>query len=177
MHVVRKSEGGEDEMRKSKREKLNSMWEETQKRVKNKNGPDWALSVLHGVVSSVLSSSVVLCWIQCDWLQLDSGCDSSIGSVGSASASVGECVAWNVLFSRQQASNGAQNSTGRAKAFKILILVDWIVSVCIICCTERCLSLPSVWVDAVSSLVSVSIWCRCKLWPASMCQLLVSQNG
>lgn len=48
-------------MRKSKREKLNSMWEETQKRVKNKNGPDWALSVLHGVVSSVLSSSVVLC--------------------------------------------------------------------------------------------------------------------
>lgn len=61
MHVVRKSEGGEDEMRKSKREKLNSMWEETQKRVKNKNGPDWALSVLHGVVSSVLSSSVVLC--------------------------------------------------------------------------------------------------------------------
>lgn len=50
---------------------------------------EWALSVLHGVVSSVLSSSVVLCWSQCDWLQLGSGCDSSIGSVGSASASVG----------------------------------------------------------------------------------------
>lgn len=73
------------------------MWEETQG-VKNKNGPDWALSVLHGVVSSVLSSSVVLCWIQCDWLPLDSGCDSSIGSVGSSSASVAGCVAWNVSF-------------------------------------------------------------------------------
>lgn len=68
-------------------------WEEREKkadiRVEVMNGPDWALSVLHGVVSSVLSSSVVLCWSQCDWLQLGSRCDSSTGSVGSPSASVG----------------------------------------------------------------------------------------
>lgn len=38
MHVVRKSKEGEDEMRKSKRERLNSMWEETQKRLKTKIG-------------------------------------------------------------------------------------------------------------------------------------------
>lgn len=35
--------------------------------------PKMGLSVLDGVVSSVLSSSVVLCWLQCGWLQLDSG--------------------------------------------------------------------------------------------------------
>lgn len=40
-----------------------------------------------------LSSSVALCCLQCDWLHLDfgggdgGGCESSIGSVGTASAS------------------------------------------------------------------------------------------
>lgn len=36
-----------------------------------RNGPDWALSVLGGVVSSVLSSSVGLYRLQCEWLVLD----------------------------------------------------------------------------------------------------------
>lgn len=36
------------------------------------------LSVLHGVVSSVLSSSAVLCGLHCDWLQLEFRCNSSI---------------------------------------------------------------------------------------------------
>lgn len=43
--------------RKSKREKLISMWEETHK---TKTGPEWALSVLDGVVSSVFISCLVL---------------------------------------------------------------------------------------------------------------------
>lgn len=158
--------------RKSKREKLNSMWEETHKK---QNGPDWALSVLDGVVSSVLSSSVVLCWLQCDWLQLDSGCESSIGSVVTASVSDSVLLECFVFVSTSVTSNTAQNSIARAEAFKKnVILVGRLVSVWIICCTERCHA-TSVWVDVVSSLVSVSIWCwhwgvcRCKLWPASMC--------
>lgn len=65
--------------RKSKREKAefhvggNTLKGGKTKKKNKKNGPDWALSVLEGVVSSVLSSSVVLCWLQCDWLQLGSG--------------------------------------------------------------------------------------------------------
>lgn len=61
MHVVRKSKKGEGEMRKSKREKAEFHVGGNTEKAKNKNRPDWALSVLHGVVSSVLSSSVVLC--------------------------------------------------------------------------------------------------------------------
>lgn len=45
-------------------------WEEREKsadiRVELVSGPGWALNVLHGVVSSVLSSSVGLCWSRCD---------------------------------------------------------------------------------------------------------------
>lgn len=61
-------------------------------------GPDWALSVLDGV-SSVLSSSVVWCRLQCDWLQLDWRCDSSVGSVASKYQ---ECVALMFCFCDEQ---------------------------------------------------------------------------
>lgn len=53
---------------------------EGNKRDKTRNGPEWALSVLDGV----LSSSAALCW-------LVSWCNSSIGSVGAASANVSVC--------------------------------------------------------------------------------------
>lgn len=57
-----KTEGGKDgEMRrKSRRENLNSTWEGHTEGVKPKMGLT-GLCVLDGVVSSVLSSSVVLC--------------------------------------------------------------------------------------------------------------------
>lgn len=67
MHVVRESEGGEDEEKEQERESELHVGETH----KPKNGPDWALSVLGGVVSSVSSSSVVLCWLQCEWRLLD----------------------------------------------------------------------------------------------------------
>lgn len=143
MHVVRKSEGGKMRWKEQERKAEFHVGGNTRGK-KNKNGPDWALSVLHGVVSSVLSSSVVLCWIQCDWLPLDSGCDSSIGSVGSSSASVGRCVARNVSFFEATSKDWSPRTVQEGP-------------VCIICSTERCLSLPSVWVEDVSSLVSVSI--------------------
>lgn len=75
----------------------------------------------------------------------------------------------SVSFSCQQ----AWKQYRKAEVLKNVISVEQIVSVCIGCCAERCLSLPSDWVDAVSSLVSVSIWVfRCRLWPASMCHRL-----
>lgn len=133
------------------------------------NGPDWALSVLHGVVSSVLSSSVVLCWSQRDWLQLGSGCDSSTGSVGPPSPSVGSVFSWNMLFLRQWTAQGKKKkSTEWAKALTTLMLLGCKVPVCIICCIGRCLSgwmLCLLW-------VSVFVWCWCELCPAAMCQLL-----
>lgn len=57
MHVVRESEGGEDEEKEQERKSELHVGETH----KAKNGPDLALSVLGGVVSSVSSSSVVLC--------------------------------------------------------------------------------------------------------------------
>lgn len=44
------------------------MWEETYGENQNKMGLT-GLNVLRGVVSSVLSSSAVLCGLHCDWLQ------------------------------------------------------------------------------------------------------------
>lgn len=161
-------------------------WEEREKkadiRVEVMNGPDWALSVLHGVVSSVLSSSVVLCWSQCDWLQLGSRCDSSTGSVGSPSASVGSVFFLKYVVLKAMDSpekeKRKKNSTGWTKALTTLMLLGCKVPVCVICCIGRCLSgwmLCLLW-------VSVFIWCWCELWPAVMCQLpffffLLPQNG
>lgn len=150
-------------------------WEEREKkadiRVEVMNGPDWALSVLHGVVSSVLSSSVVLCWSQCDWLQLGSRCDSSTGSVGSPSASVGSVFFLKYVVLKAMDSpekeKRKKNSTGWTKALTTLMLLGCKVPVCVICCIGRCLSgwmLCLLW-------VSVFIWCWCELWPAVMCQL------
>lgn len=81
------------------------------------------------MVLSAVSSSVVSCWLQCDWLQLDSGCESSIGSVGTASASVAQC---DVLFSCQQAWRAMRPETVREgpRLLKNVILADWLVSVC-----------------------------------------------
>lgn len=63
-----------------------------------------------------------------------------------------------------------------ARGFKKCDL-DWLWSVCIVCCGERCLSLASVWVGgAVSSLVSVFIWCR--QWEHCSCLCLkVTKKG
>lgn len=152
MHVVRKSEGGK--MRRWGERARERSWIPCVRRHirgKSKDGPDWALNVLDGVVSSVLSSSVVLCWLQCDWLQLDSGCKSSIGSVDTASASVVlECV----FMYTSVTNNAARNSTGQAETLKNLgrlvsismhHLLYWEMSVTNIClggcCVFSCISL------------------------------------
>lgn len=85
-----------------------------------------------------------------------------------------------VFVSTSVMSNAAQNSTGRAEAFTNVILVDWLVSVCISCCTEMSVTTFCLGVFSGISLRLVSTvggGCRCKLWPASMCHSLVSQNG
>lgn len=65
MHVEREAQEDEEERKKKwkrKGEKLNSRWRYLM----------FKLSVLDGVVSSVLSSLVVLCFLRCDWLHDDS---------------------------------------------------------------------------------------------------------
>lgn len=96
-----------------------------------------AVSCLHQL--SCVESSVT-------GYRLIRGCDSSIGSVGSSSASVGGCVAWNVSFFEATGQDWSPQTVQEGQRL-----------VCVICCTERCLSLPSVWVEDVSSLVSLSI--------------------
>lgn len=64
---------------------------------------------------------------------------------------------WFRVDKRDEQYGPKQYSKGHG-FYKNVILVDGLVSVCVICCTERCLA-TSVWVDVVSSLVSVSIWC------------------
>lgn len=131
-------------------------WEEREKkadiRVEVVNGPDWALSVLHGVVSSVLSSSVVLCWSQCDWLQLGSRCDSSTGSVGSPSASVGSVffLKYVVLEAMDSPEKEKKKKTqyGMDKGFDNSHVVG-LQSTGVRHLLYREMS---VWVDAVSSL-------------------------
>lgn len=110
---------------------------------------EWALSVLHGVVSSVLSSSVVLCWSQCDWLQLGSRCDSSTGSVGSPSASVGSVffLKYVVLEAMDSPEKEKKKKTqyGMDKGFDVVGLQSTGVR-------HLLYREMSVWVDAVSSL-------------------------
>lgn len=146
--------------------------------------PKMDLSVLDGVVSSVLSSSVVLCWLQCGWLQLDSGVWVIYWISWYAASECRRVCCSNVLFSCQQAWRATQPKTVQ-EGPGLVQMWPWSTGQyqCASAVVLRCLSLPSVWVDAVSSLVSVSVWCwqwggcRCKLWPASMCHSLVSQNG
>lgn len=147
-------------------------------RKQKQNGPDWALSVLDGVVSSVLSSSVVLCWIQCDWLLLDSGV-WVIYWISRNGFSVGECVTgmfWFRVDKTGEQYDPKQYSKGRG-FYKNVILVDGLVSVCVICCTEMSRYFCLGGWCCVSSGVSLHLvlavggWggCRSKLWPASMC--------
>lgn len=60
-------------------------------RGKSKNGPDWALSVLGGVVSSVSSSSVVLC---CRF--------RGVSHLSERHQQVSECVACMLCFRVEQ---------------------------------------------------------------------------
>lgn len=141
---------------------------------------EWAwlgfLSVLHGVVSSVLSSSVVLCWSQCDWLQLGWRCDSSTGSVGSPSASVGSVFFLKyVVFwgngARPEKEKEKKNCTGWTKALTTLMLLGCKVPVCVICCIgDVCLGGCCVFSGCQSSsgvgassglLPCVSCFCFC----------------
>lgn len=140
----------------------------------NRRYPVWSswvgltgLSVLHGVVSSVLSSSVVLCWSRCDYLQLSSRCDSSTGSVGSPAESVGSVGFWlfvlKCFFFFFEATDSPEkkkkNCLGRAND-NVLMLSGSKVAVCVICCIRRCLS---GWMLCLH-WVSVFIWCWCELW-------------
>lgn len=81
------------------------------KHINQKNGPDWALSVLGGVVSSVSSSSVVLCWLQCEWRLLD----QSVRQQRVSQSVLLECFVFVSGGKKSVTSNGAQNSTGRAE--------------------------------------------------------------
>lgn len=142
MNVVRKSEGGTDEeemRRKSKREKLNSMWEDTHK---TKNGPEcawWCCQQCLVFISCLVLTPV---WLATAWL-------AGVSHLLDQSVRRQRVCCLNVLFSCQQAWRATQPTTVQGGPR----LYDRLVSVCISCCTEM-----SVWVDAVSSLVSVPVW-------------------
>lgn len=167
--------------RKSKREKAefhvggNTLkGGKTKKKKIKKNGPDWALSVLEGVVSSVLSSSVVLCWLQCDWLQLGSGVWVIywISRYGRQQVSEREsgvllecCVVFFFVSTRvnEQCGPTTVQGWGWGKGPRLLKKCDLgrLVSISVAHLLYWKMSVTtSVWVDAVSSLVSVSVGCR-----------------
>lgn len=132
-----------------------------------------AVSCLHQL--SCVDSSVT------GYSLIRGGCDSSIGSVGRASASVKSVLIKCFGFVAPSVTGyAANNNTGRAQGFLKKCDLSQRVSISV----HHLSVTTSVLVDAVSSLVSVSIWCRqwwagcrCKLWPASLCLWLVSQNG
>lgn len=114
MHVVRKSEGGKDEevRRKSKREKLNSMWEETHK---TKNGPECAWRCCQQCLVFISCLVLTPMWLATAWFRGVSHLLDQLERRQRVLESVLlECF---VFVSTSVSSNAAQNSTGRAEAF------------------------------------------------------------
>lgn len=133
MHVVRKSEGGKDEemRRKSKREKLNSMWEVTHK---TKNGPECAWWCCQQCLVFISCLVLTPMWLATAWFGgVSHLLDQLVRRQRVSESVLLECFVFRVNKRDEQC---AQNSTGRAKAFTNVILVDWLVSVYISCCTE-----------------------------------------
>lgn len=81
----------------------------------------------------------------------------------------GGCVAWNVSFFEATSKDWSPRTVRegqRLESIGVHHLLYLEMSVTTFCLGGRCV------------FAGVSLhWCRCKLWPASMCQLLVSQNG
>lgn len=117
------------------------------KKIKNKMGLT-GLNVLHGVVSSVSSSSAVSCGLHCDWLQLESGCRL-------------KCVVF-VAAMKQWSPGGVQEGPRPLKCD--LGGLDRVV--CIICCTDT----------SVTSLC-LGEWLLCLLWCLRFSGKLLRMSG
>lgn len=102
-----------------------------------------AVSCLHQL--SCVGSSVT-------GYKLDSGSASHLldqSVTASANVSLECCV---FVSNKHSEQCGPKTVQRRAEAFKHVILIDWLLSVWFICCTERCLSLLLFW------------WMLCLLW-------------
>lgn len=141
MHVVRKPEQGKDEEIGERAREKRSWFPRGRKHIKPKMGLNGLWVCL--MVLSAVSSSVVLCWAPM-WR----GCDSSIGSVGTASALVLlECVVFmsTSMATIQEGRGFKQCDLSRADSISVHQLLCWEMSVTTIwlggCCVFSGISL------------------------------------
>lgn len=129
------------------REKLNPCGRKHMKKIKIKMGLT-GLNVLHGVVSSVLSSSAALCGLHCDWLQ---GATRLLISRFSFGKCRRVCRLKCVVFVATMKQQGPRVQEGPQPLKCDLGGLDSIV--CIICCT-----------DISVTTFCLGQWLLCLLW-------------